>query len=130
MRSRVVSTLFAATVCFGVVVLWAPGAAAGEDGGPVRYDKKTMDEPVLIHKVAPQYPKEAKDEGVQGTVVVEAKIGRDGHVVETRVVEDPDPRLSEAACHAVGQWRYEPILDEDGQPLEVLFTVTVRFSLK
>jgi len=91
-----------------------------------------MDEPVLVHKVAPQYPLEAKEERVQGTVVLDAKIGRDGRgrVVETRVVKDPDPRLTEAARHAVGQWRYKPVLDEDGEPLEVLFTVTVRFALK
>jgi outer membrane biosynthesis protein TonB len=51
-------------------------------------------------------------------------------VAETRLVKDPDPRLSKAARHAVGQWRYKPVLDADGQPLEVLFTVTLRFALK
>jgi len=130
MRSRVVSTLFAATVCLAITTLWAPSAAAEKKGKPVRYDEKKMDEPVLVHKVTPKYPKEAKDEKVQGTVVLEATIGRDGLVAETRLVKDPDPRLSKAARHAVGQWRYKPVLDADGQPLEVLFTVTLRFALK
>jgi protein TonB len=88
-----------------------------------------MSEPKVIHKVAPRYPEEAKKEGVEGSVVLEAVIAEDGAVRETRVVKGEDSRLADAARTAVGQWRFEPVRDEDGDPVAILFTVTIRFAL-
>jgi len=112
-----------------VGLLWASPLGAGTRKQPVRHDKRTMSEPRLVHKVAPVYPEDAKKEGVQGTVILDAVISKDGSVSETRLQEDADPRLVEAARTAVEQWRYEPVRDERGEPLEVLFTVTIRFAL-
>ncbi|MCG6925755.1 MAG: energy transducer TonB [Acidobacteria bacterium] len=113
-----------------LVAVVAPlGAAALQAGEPVRYDEATMSEPKVIHKVAPRYPEDAKKEGVQGVVVLDAVIAEDGTVRETRVVQGEDARLVEAARTAVGQWRYEPVRDEDGKPMELIFTVTIRFAL-
>jgi protein TonB len=112
-----------------VGVLVGPGAATSRAGEPVRYDPATMSEPKVIHKVAPHYPEDAKEEGVQGVVILDAVIAEDGSIRETRVVEGEDARLVEAAQAAVGQWRYEPVRDEDGKPMELLFTVTINFKL-
>jgi len=112
-----------------VAVIAGLGAATLQAGEPVRFDKTTMSEPKVIHKVAPQYPEDAKKEGVQGVVILDAVIAEDGTVRETRVVQGEDARLVEAARAAVGQWRYEPVRDEDGEPMELLFTVTIRFAL-
>ncbi len=112
-----------------VGVIAGLGAATLEAGEPVRYDEATMSEPKVIHKVAPQYPEDAKKEGVQGAVVLEAVIAEDGSVRETRVLKGEDARLIDAAREAVGQWRFEPVRDEDGEPMELLFTVTIRFAL-
>jgi TonB family protein len=105
------SVLVAALVCFVAGL----GAATSE--------------PKVIHKVAPRYPEEAKKEGVEGSVVLEAVIAEDGAVRETRVVKGEDSRLADAARTAVGQWRFEPVRDEDGDPVAILFTVTIRFAL-
>lgn len=86
-------------------------------------------EPAAIHKVAPTYPKDAKEEGVQGIVVLDAVIAEDGSVRETRVLKGEDARLVASAQSAVGQWRYEPVRDAKGKPMEVVFTVTIRFVL-
>jgi TonB family protein len=109
--------------------LWAAPLGAGDGAEPVRYDDQTMNEPRKVHHVTPTYPKEAKEEGVQGVVILDAVIAEDGSVRETRVVKGEDARLVGAAQTAVGQWRYEPVLDKDGQPIAVLFTVTIRFVL-
>jgi protein TonB len=112
--------------------LTVPGAArvaAGEQKKPVRYDEQTMREPKVVHKVMPEYPEDAKKEGVEGTIVLDAVIAEDGHVRETSVQRGDDARLVEAARTAVGQWRYEPMRGEAGEPIEVLFTVTIRFAL-
>jgi TonB family protein len=119
-------TLLVTTLVAAVTVLGAATLLAEE---PVRYDETTMSEPKVIHKVAPQYPGDAKEEGVQGAVVLEAVIAEDGSVRETRTVRGEDSRLVEAARAAVGQWRFEPIKDEEGKPMELLFTITVRFAL-
>jgi protein TonB len=105
------------------------GATVARAGEPVPYDEATMSEPKVIHKVAPQYPKDAKEEGVQGDVVVEAVIAEDGAVRETQAVTGEDSRLVEAARTAVGQWRFEPVRDQSGEPVAVRFKVTIRFKL-
>jgi protein TonB len=117
----------AAWLAAGLCV-WSLGAAKKAE--PVRFDKATMSMPKLIHKVAPKYPQEAKKEGIEGTIVIDAVIAEDGHVRETRVKRGGDTRLVEAARNAVGQWRYKPVRDDNGEPQEVLFTVTIRFALK
>lgn len=119
------SVLVATLVCF-VAGLGAATVAAGE---PVPYDKETMSEPHKIKHVNPVYPAEAKKEGVQGVVVLEALIAEDGTVRDTRVQSGEDARLVDAAREAVGQWLFEPMRDEDGEPIAVLFTVTIRFAL-
>jgi TonB family protein len=119
-------TLLVATL---VAVVAGLGAATLLAGEPVRYDETTMDEPKLIHRVNPRYPEEAKEDKVQGKVILEAVIAEDGSIRETRVVSGEDVRLVEAARAAVGQWRYEPVRDEEGKPMELLFTITVRFVL-
>lgn len=114
-------------------LLWAlagVGAATVLAGAePVRYDPETMSEPKVIHKVAPQYPEEAKKDKAQGTVILDAVIAEDGSIRETRVVQGEDGRLVEAARTAVDQWRYEPVRDESGKPMALLFTITIRFAL-
>lgn len=118
-----------AIMAFLGVALCAAPLSAGDGAGPVRYDEQTMSEPRKIHHVAPTYPKEAKEEGVEGTVVLEAVIAEDGSVRETRVQRGEDARLIGAARTAVEQWRYEPARDRNGEPVAVIFTVTIRFWL-
>jgi protein TonB len=119
-------TMLVATLVSAVAGL---GATVARGGEPVPYDAAKMSEPKVIHRVAPQYPKDAKEEGVQGDVVVEAVIAEDGSVRETHAVQGDDSRLVEAARTAVGQWRFEPVRDEDGKPIVVKFKVTIRFKL-
>lgn len=119
----------AGVVACSLLVLGAAPSWAGTKKHPVRYDKETMQEPKVIHKVAPKYPEDAKNEGVQGIVVLDALIAEDGSIREATVQEGENARLVEAARAAVAQWRYEPARDNDGNPIEVLFTVTINFRL-
>jgi protein TonB len=65
---------------------------------------------------------------VQGVIVLEAVITREGNVDSVRVVSG-HPLLVQAAVDAVRQWRYRPTL-LNGQPVEVITTVTVNFTLQ
>lgn len=81
----------------------------------------------LLTRVVPRYPEEAREQGVQGPVVMNALVGADGSVQEVRVVSG-DPKLVQAASEAVRQWRFRPHLLK-GNPVEFETQVTVNFSL-
>jgi TonB family protein len=81
----------------------------------------------LVARVEPIYPPIAKAARVQGTVVLQALLGKDGQVEELRVVSGP-AMLQQGALDAVKQWTYRPYL-LNGEPVEVLTTVNVIFTL-
>ena len=79
------------------------------------------------HDVVPRYPALARTAHAQGVVIIEATIDAEGHVVATRILRSV-PLLDEAALDAVRQWQYTPA-KLNGEPVSVLMTVTVRFTL-
>jgi protein TonB len=87
----------------------------------------SLAEGMLLRRVQPDYPSIARDARVSGTVVIQAKINKEGGIENLQVVSGP-PMLRQAALDAVKQWRYRPYL-LDGEPVEVLTTVNVFFSL-
>jgi protein TonB len=84
--------------------------------------------PSKMRDAVPVYPTIAKAAHVQGTVYLEATIAKDGSVKDLKVLSAPS-MLDDAALTAVRQWRYTPSL-LNGEPVEVLMTVTVRFALQ
>jgi periplasmic protein TonB len=80
----------------------------------------------LIRKVTPQYPPIARTAHIQGNVVLEAEISKEGNVTNLHVISGP-PLLQQAAIEAVKQWKYRPYL-LNGEPVVVDTQVTVIFS--
>jgi protein TonB len=80
--------------------------------------------------VRPEYPDIARTARMEGRVVLQAVIGRDGTVSKVEVLSCSQPLLGfeDAAIEAVRQWRYEPAL-ADGRPVDVYFTILVDFEL-
>jgi TonB family protein len=95
-----------------------------KDAVPLKGDLKP---PKLIKKVEPVYPDEARKNGVQGVVILEAKIGERGQVIDAMILRSV-PQLDQAAIDALKQWVYEP-MTLNGKPIKTLITVTVRFKL-
>jgi len=81
----------------------------------------------LIYQPKPEYPPLAKMARIQGTVLLEAIIGRDGTIRELKVLSG-HPLLAKAALEAVQRWRYQPTL-LNGEPVEVLTEISVSFAL-
>ena len=81
----------------------------------------------IRHQVMPEYPADARQVGVQGTVVLDVVVSKEGAVTQLKVVSGPQA-LSPAALDAVRWWRYEPYL-VNGQPATVETTVAVDFRL-
>jgi TonB family protein len=80
---------------------------------------------MLIKHDPPAYPPNALAAHVSGTVVLQAVIGKDGHVIQVNVVSGPN-MLAQAAMDAVKNWEYRPYL-LNAQPVEVQTTVAVPF---
>ena len=85
-----------------------------------------MDSNLIVSRV-PAYPEDAKAEGIEGTVKMQALISADGRVRRVHVVNG-DPRLRSAAMEAVFKWQYRPYRI-NGSPVDVWTTVTVDFDL-
>jgi len=86
-----------------------------------------LEAPALIKRVAPVYPDVAVNARIEGVVILEATVGRDGRVEDVRVLRGV-PFLDQAAVDAVRQWQYEPLL-LNGKPERFILTVTLNFSL-
>jgi protein TonB len=82
---------------------------------------------LLVHKVQPQYPPLARQARIQGVVVLQALIGKDGNIQNLHVVSG-HPMLTNAALEAVKEWRYKPYY-LNGEPVEVETTINVNFTL-
>lgn len=84
-------------------------------------------EAVLIRKVDPTYPPQARVQRLAGSVILDATIAEDGSIHEVKVVSGP-PQLAAAATAAIRQWRYSPSL-LSGKPIEVQKQITIVFKL-
>jgi protein TonB len=81
----------------------------------------------LEREVKPVYPALARQARIQGAVLLQAIVGKDGSIENLRVVSGR-PLLAPAAIEAVRQWRYRPYT-LNGTPVEVETEITVNFVL-
>lgn len=81
----------------------------------------------LIHRVAPDYPPQARMSRLEGSVVMSALIAEDGTVQDLKLVSG-QPTLARAALDAVRQWRYKPY-ELNRKPVKMNTIITVKFKL-
>ena len=77
--------------------------------------------------VAPDYPLLARQMRVQGAVILQALISKEGTIQELQILSGP-AILANAAREAVRQWHFKPYLQE-GQPIETQARITVNFTI-
>src|SRR5579863_4068732 len=82
---------------------------------------------VVSHSVQPSYPMLARQMKVQGSVILQALIGRDGLIQDLRIVDGP-PILANAALVAVKQWHFKPHY-QGTEPVETQAKITVNFTI-
>jgi TonB family protein len=83
---------------------------------------------LLIRQIAPVYPQEARQNRIQGTVLLHAVISKEGRITDLRLISGRK-ELAPAAIGAVQQWRYKPYLLM-GNPVEVDTEIQVNFQLR
>jgi len=110
----------------------AGGLAGGVVGGagtqPVPV-AQVAQPPVLVRRVAPLYPRDARRREIAGLVLLQAVLDRDGHIERDVRVLESLPMLDDEAVAAVRQWRFRPARNERGEPLRVILEIPIRFTL-
>jgi TonB family protein len=105
-----------------------PATGGNSTGQPTRIRiGGNVHPPKLLSAPPPVYPMLARQARIQGDVVLNAVITKDGNVTDLRVISG-HPLLVQAAMDAVRKWKYQTTL-LDGNPVEVEMTITVHFAL-
>jgi TonB family protein len=82
---------------------------------------------LLLRQIVPVYPTSAKEKHVDGAVVLQVRISKDGRVTDAQAISGPDA-LRTAAIDAVRQWQYRPFLILS-EPTAIQSTVKIFFTL-
>ena len=88
-----------------------------------------VEKPVSLFAPQPEYTPEARAAEIQGDVLVEATIDRDGRIRALRVLEGLPMGLTEQAVAALSAWRFRPA-SRGGTPVVATFELTVTFRIR
>jgi TonB family protein len=80
-----------------------------------------------IYRVDPEYPADAKEKRITGTVLLSLTIDHEGKPQNVQVKRSLYPSLDQAAVDCVKKWRFEPAM-KDGQPVSMWINVDVYFG--
>ena len=105
-----------------------PGSGGGTGGGPYR-PGSGISPPQLQREVKPIYTDEGRRRSIEGDVVMEIVVRRDGSVGDVRLMRTLGAGLDQRAIAAVKQWRFSPARRQ-GAPVDILVEVAVGFALR
>lgn len=96
------------------------------------HDPTTVDgdvrAPVKVHTPPPQYTEAARKARVQGVVILQAIVDREGNVRNVEALRGLPEGLDDQAIEAVCRWKFRPAT-LDGKPVDVYYNLTVNFTL-
>lgn len=82
--------------------------------------------PVPVRTVAPDYPREMRDQGISGIVMVKCTIDEQGNVSEATVAKSTNGNFDKFAMDAVKKWKFKPAR-QDGNPISITVTIPIKF---
>jgi len=113
------------------------GVTGGQVGGVIGGQGKeplpinqVANPPLLLSRVMPDYPRQARLQGVEGLVLLEAILDLEGRIEGDIKVLQSIPSLDHSAIEALRRWRFRPARDRENQPVRVILEVPIRFVLK
>jgi TonB family protein len=123
--------LMAFVVAIGCTLGLMSATAASQDATGVYAPGQGVVAPRVLKDVPPQYTPEAMKARIQGAVLMEVVVLKDGTVGDVEVTQSLDTvhGLDDQAVKAVKQWVFDPG-KKDGEPVPVRVNVEVTFKLK
>jgi periplasmic protein TonB len=85
--------------------------------------------PVKLSTPQPQYTEIARRARIEGIVIVQAIIDKEGNVTNVKVLKPLTMGLSEEAAKAIKNWKFKPAT-LNGKPVDVYYNLTVNFKLQ
>ena len=85
--------------------------------------------PRLIERKEPTYPRQAVEEGLQGMIILEGRVNREGRMGRINILQGEPPILADEAVKAIKTWRYQPLWIK-GEIYPFTVAVTVNFLLE
>lgn len=123
--ARSITAALSLTLALGTVYITTNHSAFAQRAEKVGKDVKA---PQLIYKVEPSYDPSAKEDKVEGSVVLSLVVTTAGIAEDIQVVKSLDPRLDQKAIEAVKQWRFQPGTKDD-KDVNVEAKIEVNFRL-
>lgn len=99
-----------------------------EPEGPIQVGGDVQ-APVKTHAPQPQYTEIARKARLQGVVIVQAIIDKEGNVTNVKILKGLGMGLDQAAVDAIKKWRFQPATLH-GKPVAVYYNLTVNFRLQ
>ena len=109
----------------GKLRIGGPGTGSGGDGIPTMSDKY---KPTILYREKARYTEEARQNRVQGTVMLTIVFGADGRIRDIRTIHGLPNGLTESAIEAAQKIRFQPAVD-NGRPISVRATLEFNFAL-
>src|SRR5437763_158407 len=106
-----------------------PNAPAADSVGPLLAGQAGVTSPVVIHRVEPAYPPTMLRARMNGWVVLQCTIDKTGHISDVSVVHSSFSAFEQPAIDAVQRWVFSPGTLR-GQPVDVIFELTVKFEVR
>jgi TonB family protein len=121
--------MFYRNVAAAVALAAALGcASAAPQDTPEDFQPAFDTAPVIEKAFEPDYPKYAKQNNMEGTVMVRVTLSDRGKIEDARVVESSNNVFDEPALTAVRQFRFKPAYNR-GEPVRSTVMVPVHFRL-
>jgi protein TonB len=104
------------------------GPPPSEPEGPIHVGGDVA-APIKINAPQPQYTEIARKARIQGVVIVQAIINKQGNVTDVKVLKGLPMGLDQSAVEAIRKWKFEPAT-LNGKPVDVYYNLTVNFTLQ
>jgi protein TonB len=104
-------------------------AIGGGGSGGLAVQSGTDRDAVPQVRIDPEYPMRAQQQGIEGWVIVQYTVSKDGSVREAKALDaKPSGIFERAATQAVMNWKFSPAI-RDGKPIEQSLKAKITFNL-
>jgi TonB family protein len=113
----------------GDLNLGIPQGPPGPSLGPILQVGGEVERPIPLYAPRPGYTEEARQARIQGVVLLQLVIDREGNVRSAKIIKGLPMGLDQKAVETVKEWKYQPAL-QNGNPVSVYMNLTINFSLQ